>query len=66
MFGPDLLVAPVLEAGARERPVYLPAGTAWTDAWTDATLPGGQTVTAAAPLARIPLYLRAGASLPIR
>lgn len=66
MFGPDLLVAPVLEAGARERPVYLPAGTAWTDAWTGEPLTGGQTVTAAAPLARIPLYLRAGASLPIR
>jgi alpha-D-xyloside xylohydrolase len=35
MFGPDLLVAPVLYEGAREREVYLPAGANWTDAWTD-------------------------------
>ena len=35
MFGPDLLVLPVLDAGARSRRVYLPAGTTWTDAWTD-------------------------------
>jgi alpha-D-xyloside xylohydrolase len=66
MFGPDLLVAPVLYAGATERQVYLPAGAAWTDAWTGTELAGGQMISASAPLNRIPLYLRAGASLPIR
>ena len=66
MFGPDLLVAPVLHEGARERIVYLPADTAWTDAWTGEEIEGGQTITAAAPLERIPLYLRAGTKLPIR
>jgi Alpha-glucosidases, family 31 of glycosyl hydrolases len=66
MFGPDLLVAPVLHEGARERIVYLPADTAWTDAWTGEKIEGGQTITAAAPLERIPLYLRAGTKLPIR
>jgi len=30
MFGPDLLVAPVMEAGVARRPVYLPAGARWT------------------------------------
>ena len=34
LFGPDILVAPILEYGARKRKVYLPAGTSWTDAWT--------------------------------
>jgi alpha-D-xyloside xylohydrolase len=66
MFGPDLLVAPVLYEGAREREVYLPAGANWTDAWTDELIPGGQTIAAPAPLERIPLYLREGARLPIR
>jgi alpha-D-xyloside xylohydrolase len=66
MFGPELLVAPVLYEGARSREVYLPAETTWTDAWTDETFDGGQWVTADAPLERIPLYLRRGARLPIR
>ena len=66
MFGPDLLVAPVLYEGARSREVYLPAGTTWTDAWTDETFDGGQWITADAPLERIPLYLRGGARLPVR
>jgi len=66
MFGPDLLVAPVLVAGARSRPVYLPAGTTWRDAWTGEAFEGGQWIEADAPLDRIPLYQRDGADLPIR
>lgn len=66
MFGPDLLVAPVLSEGARSREVYLPAGATWTDAWTDEVFEGGQRITADAPLNRIPLYLCGGARLPIR
>jgi len=66
MFGPALLVAPVLYEGARSREVYLPAGTTWTDAWTDESFDGGQWITADAPLEQIPLYLRGGARLPIR
>jgi alpha-D-xyloside xylohydrolase len=62
---PDLLVAPVTEAGARERDVYLPAGADWRDAWTGRVHPGGRTVLTDAPLDRIPLYLRDGAELPI-
>ncbi|MEO3756433.1 TIM-barrel domain-containing protein [Streptomyces sp. B6B3] len=65
LLGPDLLVAPVLEAGARRREVYLPAGARWADAWTGASYEGGSTVTVDAPLERIPLFLRDGASLPV-
>ena len=66
MFGPDLLVAPVLHAGATSRKVYLPAGAQWTDAWTKKKFDGGQTVKSAASLDKIPLYLRNGRKLPIQ
>jgi len=65
MFGPDVLVAPVLHQGARSREVYLPAGASWTDVWVGKTFEGGQQITANAPLERIPLYLRDNAKLPI-
>jgi alpha-D-xyloside xylohydrolase len=66
LFGPDLLVAPILTADARQRSVYLPAGTTWADAWTGERVDGGQTITADAPLNRIPVYLRGDAWLPIQ
>jgi alpha-D-xyloside xylohydrolase len=66
LFGSDILVAPVLHYEARKRGVYLPAGTNWTDAWTDEKIDGGQWIEAEAPLERIPLYLRKDRHLPIR
>jgi len=65
MFGPALLVSPVTEAGATSRSVYLPAGASWYDFWTGTALKGGQTVNAAAPLETMPLYVRAGAIIPM-
>jgi alpha-D-xyloside xylohydrolase len=65
MFGPDVLVAPVLEAGSRGREVYLPPGTRWTHAWSGRTYDGGTVVQEAAPLNEIPVYLREGADVPI-
>lgn len=60
MFGPDVLVAPVTVAGAVTREVYLPAGAEWIDYWTGERFSGGGTVEVAAPLERIPLFLREG------
>ena len=65
MFGPDLMVAPVLEAGAASRKVYLPAGASWTDAWTGKTFQGGAVIDADAPIDIIPLFRRDGAKLPV-
>ena len=65
LFGPDLLVAPVTEYQARRRPVYLPCGGQWTNAWTGEVIPGGRDIVADAPLHQIPLFLRDGAELPI-
>ena len=62
MFGPDVLVAPVTAYGARERDVYLPNAASWLDAWTGNPVDARGWVTAAAPLERIPVYLREGGS----
>ena len=58
MFGADLLVAPVMTYGAREREVYLPAGAKWTEESTGKVYEGGQTVMAEAPLDVIPVFRR--------
>ena len=64
MFGGEVLVAPVTTAGATSRSVYLPAGN-WLDYNGKATTyTGGTTVTASAPLATIPLFVKEGAIVP--
>lgn len=65
MFGPDLLVAPVVEEGVRMRRVYLPEGARWVDPYSGVAHEGGRWVNADAPLSHIPIFLRDGAKLPI-
>jgi alpha-D-xyloside xylohydrolase len=65
MFGPAFLVAPVTEQGATHRSVYLPAGCEWYNYWTNERIRGGQTIIADAPIATIPLFVRAGSILPL-
>jgi len=79
LFGPDVLAAPVLGPGVRERDVQLPAGD-WIDLWRSGAWDsaagafvlggvtmhaGGQAVTVPAPLDELPLLVRAGAVLPL-
>ena len=66
LLGPDLLVAPVLEAGAKQRRVYLPSGSLWHDAWTGERHDGGQWVDADTPIERLPLFLRNDCRLAVR
>ena len=61
-FGPDLLIAPVLEKGQRSRSVYLPSGARWKDHWTGTVYEGGNTYVADAPLERIPVFEKVGLS----
>lgn len=63
MVGPDLLVAPIYQPSTR-RTVYIPDGT-WIDFWSGRSLRGRQTIEVEAPLDRIPLFVRAGAILPL-
>jgi alpha-D-xyloside xylohydrolase len=64
MFGPAILVNPVTEPGAASRHLYLP-NAKWYDFWTGHAVNGGVAVDAAAPIGRIPLYLRAGSIVPM-
>lgn len=65
MFGPDVLVAPVMELGARERTLYLPKGAEWKDAVSGKLYEGGRTVTVDAPLSVIPVFVRDGKDIKI-
>ena len=58
-FGPDYLVAPILEAGQRTRRVYLPQGASWTSLDTQETISGGCWVEVPAPLDTMPVFQRA-------
>lgn len=60
LFGPDLLIAPILEAGLRERQVYLPEGVNWIHIFTNKVYKGGQWITCAAPIEEIPIFQREG------
>ena len=58
MFGPDLLVAPVLEPGVTALDVYLPAGANWLDERDGKVYEGGKTYNIAAPITSIPVLKR--------
>jgi alpha-D-xyloside xylohydrolase len=63
MYGPAILVNPVTEPGATTRHLYLPKAK-WYDFWTGRATEGG-AIDAAAPLERMPLYVRAGSIVPM-
>lgn len=64
LWGRDVLIAPVYEKGASSRNVYLPAGK-WYDFWTNEAQTGGRTVSREIDLATMPIYVRAGAIIPV-
>jgi oligosaccharide 4-alpha-D-glucosyltransferase len=65
LWGDAFLVAPVVEQGQKEKAVYFPATAAWFDFHSGQRHEGG--TTAAVPLFpdRIPVYVRAGAFVPM-
>jgi alpha-D-xyloside xylohydrolase len=60
MFGHDLLVAPVMEAGMKDRQVYLPGGEDWVDLHSGTIFPGGEAIRVDTPLEKIPMFLKNG------
>jgi alpha-glucosidase/alpha-D-xyloside xylohydrolase len=64
LWGRDLLIAPVFQKGATTRDVYIPKGE-WYDWWTNKKVSGGQVITRDIDLSVMPIYVRAGAIIPI-
>jgi alpha-glucosidase/alpha-D-xyloside xylohydrolase len=63
LWGPDILVAPVVDKGATSRRLYLPRGT-WIDFWTEQPVAGGREIDRPVDLATLPLYA-GGRVLPL-
>ncbi|HYV13464.1 MAG TPA: TIM-barrel domain-containing protein [Pyrinomonadaceae bacterium] len=64
MVGNDLLVAPIVKPDVTRRLVYLPAGS-WYDYWTNKKYAGGTMISVDAPLDVVPMFVRAGAMIPV-
>ncbi|MFQ5808119.1 MAG: TIM-barrel domain-containing protein [Armatimonadota bacterium] len=64
LFGPSLLVAPVCDAGAESREVYLPEGE-WIDFWENTIYAGPGRLSRSAPLDTIPVFVRADGVVPM-
>ena len=77
MFGPGLMVCPVtrpmyygqnphpIADAEKSRTVHLPAGTGWYDFWAETWFSGGASIQAPAPLEVMPVFVRAGAIIPL-
>ncbi|MCD8386405.1 MAG: glycoside hydrolase family 31 protein [Bacteroidales bacterium] len=64
MYGPALMVCPVVQAGATERKVWLPSTDKWYDFWSEELYEGPELFTDSTPISRIPVYVRAGSIIP--
>ena len=64
LWGPSVLVAPVVEKGATARAIYLPRG-AWYDFWTHERVAGGREISRPVDLETLPLYVCEGSILPL-
>jgi alpha-glucosidase len=58
LYGADMLVAPVWQAGQGARTVVLPSGAEWEHLWTGARHVGGQTLTVEAPVGQPAVFFR--------
>ncbi|SFU36106.1 TIM-barrel domain-containing protein [Pseudoduganella namucuonensis] len=65
LWGREFLVAPITEPGARRKEVYLPATSAWFDFHTGRRYEGGITTVVPVTLDHIPVFVRAGAFIPM-
>lgn len=64
-FGDQMMVCPVTVKGAKSRTVYLPEGQ-WVDYWTGEKFDGKKNILTLTPLTKLPIYIKAGAIIPMQ
>jgi alpha-glucosidase (family GH31 glycosyl hydrolase) len=65
LFGPNLMICPVTTKGALSQTVYFPGGE-WIDYETGERIAGRQYKSFLTPLEILPVYVRAGAIIPMQ
>jgi oligosaccharide 4-alpha-D-glucosyltransferase len=65
LWGHEFLVAPILQQGQKERKVYFPATSTWFDFHSDEKHAGGTTATLPVVAENMPVFVRAGAFIPM-
>lgn len=61
----EMLVAPIHTQGATTGEAHLPAGKSWVNYWTGEIYQGGTVVNVAAPIDKVPLFVKAGSIIPM-
>lgn len=64
-FGDQMMVCPVTIKGAKSRTVYLPEGQ-WVDYWSGEKFDGKKSILVLTPLTKLPIYIKAGAIIPMQ
>ena len=65
LFGDQMMICPVTVKGAKSRTVYLPDGD-WIDYWTGEKFSGKSNILVLTPLAKLPIFVKAGAIIPMQ
>lgn len=65
LLGDHILVCPVSQKEVKKRKMYLPEGT-WFHFWSDDKFKGKQEIEIRTPLNEIPLFIQAGAIIPMQ
>lgn len=63
LLGADILVAPVTEAGQRQKTIYFPGDEIWISAADRTCYRGGSRAVVETPIERIPVFIREGAGI---
>jgi alpha-glucosidase (family GH31 glycosyl hydrolase) len=61
----QILVQPITSGGASSATVSLPSGSNWINYWTGAVYTGGTSPSVPAPLAQVPVLIKAGSIIPM-